>query len=165
MICALDPFVQACADAATDDGTNMGPVYEPGDLRARSPAPRFTLPDDVDWKSIDQALMYELLSFPNQIENAKSAMNAAAEFCDPDDMFDQRQRCYMTLGFKAEDFAKQLRQRFQLPARSGDTEWDPVAALNKAKTHFAELERRHQEDARAPDQTPPTPTPTETSAA
>lgn len=162
LVCTLDPFIAECAAVADDDGVPPGhEVNDPSDLRTQVDTPELVLPADVDWKSIDHAFAYELLSFPNTLEQANGEARNAGWYGDPEDYFDIRQRRYIEIGLQAEAFAQRLRREYKLPARVS-TGWDPIESINKTKAEFARFDEQRRAAAEgrpAPIQPPPPPLP------
>jgi len=121
VVCILDEYVSGCIDAIGDDGLCCGQPNKNGYHEVQvSPPPTPKYPDDIDWQSINPALMYDILSFPNSIEAAKEAIRATDDFAFPptyDEFFEERQHQYSLLGLKALDIADCLRNQFNFPSR------------------------------------------------
>jgi hypothetical protein len=80
VVCVLDKFVEDCASTAIDSGE----VDEHGNSIARLNAPDPpTYPNDVNWKSIDDTLMYKLLSLPASTERAANYVQGSTENAFP----------------------------------------------------------------------------------
>ncbi|MBM0105831.1 hypothetical protein JM946_13910 [Steroidobacter sp. S1-65] len=79
VVCILDQFIDACADVVADHGEeDEAGIYTYDPL----PDPP-SFPDDVDWRSIDSKLMYEILSLPNKAESARRAIWNCARVTGP----------------------------------------------------------------------------------
>jgi len=65
VVVVLDKFVEECARAVADNGLSFGQRDQDGCLSPQVPVPKqVLLPDDVNWRSIDHDLAYDLLSIP-----------------------------------------------------------------------------------------------------
>jgi hypothetical protein len=94
-VCMLDHFVSACVVVVQDDGLDCG-QYDSDNCRS----PQVTLPNfkpqsvEVEWKSLPAPLMYEILSFPNEIEESNAQIDAVYEYKagppDYEEFFDER---------------------------------------------------------------------------
>lgn len=144
VVCALDSYVESCADVASDDGLSQGQPNSEGYLEPQvsfPAAPAFSA--DLDWKSIESALMYRILSLPSQAETANRAIDAAWETSDPPDYepgFEVRQDQYARLGLTAFGLTEELRTRYRIPRRDL-SQWNPAEHLRKVKERVEE-ERR-----------------------
>jgi hypothetical protein len=68
--CILDTFVNGCADVVADDGLCYGQPDKDGCRSIQTKAPEFDpLSIEVEWKTLNAEIMYEVLSFPNQIQS------------------------------------------------------------------------------------------------
>lgn len=138
VICVLDQYVEACAEVATDGG-------EPdtkGEFSPRVATPDGPLlPEDVDWRSIDHELMYQILSMPGDAELADQAIKFQfSEVAGPPDYeegFEERKFQYSTLGLRAASLAARLRTTFGIPSRVFN-DWNPVEYLDKCKRQIEE---------------------------
>lgn len=131
LVCVLDPFIYRCCSISMDDGEpDQDGYYVP-----QVEAPAIVLPDNVDWRCLDQQLMYRALSFPNDIEAAKQSISAALEYAgsppDYPEYFIQRRKSFAQLGLAAVSLAEDLRAKFDIPLRE-DGDDDPLAHLNGA---------------------------------
>ncbi len=131
LVCMLDPFIYECCSITMDNGEPDKDGYFVPTVEA----PAVVLPDNVDWRSLDQQLMYRALSFPNEIQAAKQSISAALEYAgtppDYPEFFVQRQKSFAQLGLAALSLADDLRAKFEIPARE-DGDDDPPAHLSKA---------------------------------
>lgn len=131
LVCQLDPFIYACCDVSMDKGAPDKDGY----LVRTVEVPTMSLPDDVDWRCLDQQLMYRALSFPNDIGAANrstaSAMEYAASPPDYEEFFVERRKRFAQLGLAALALADDLRAKFEIPARE-DGDDNPEGHLNEA---------------------------------
>jgi hypothetical protein len=136
VVCVLDKYIEACCDVVEDDGLCDGQRDEQGYLEPQVEAPAsIEFPTDVDWRSIDHALMYELLSLPNKGERAAKVVTAASGLAfapDYEEYFDARRSQYCTLGLEAAALADKLRTAYSIPPLDHQG-WDPVEALKAAR--------------------------------
>jgi hypothetical protein len=148
VVCALDRYVDRCADVASDDGLCQGQPNAEGCLEAQvDPPPPPAFSEDLDWKSIEPALMYRILSLPSEAESAKRLIDAVADFTGPPDyepFFEERQDQYAKLGLAAYSLTEEIRKKYGIPAQERG-EWDPAAHLAKVREQVAE-ERRQRRD-------------------
>lgn len=149
VVCVLDKYVEKCAEVVLDDGLSYGQRDENGYLTpqvALPPAPEF--PNDLDWKSIDHTLAYEILSLPNEVASAEGAIAFAWDISGPpdhDEVFEQRILRYAAIGLKAASITDRLRAKFDIPKQDlGD--WNPIERMNDEK---AKVEKRGAEQAAA----------------
>lgn len=132
---ALDPFVDDCAAVCQDNGY-LGPATERGeaDTTTEAPnAPRF--PNDLDWRSIDHRLTFDILSLENKVSIAVKETAVASDNAFPPDYgeyFSIRSRAYTVLGLEAARIARNLRDIHDLPRRTFSG-WNPEEILAEAK--------------------------------
>lgn len=137
VVCLLDKYVEDCAAVVDDDGLSYGQRDKDGYLRPQVVAPTApTFPDDLDWKSIDHALMYRVLSMPNEAEAAARKIDFIWEYVsgppDYEEVFEERQDQYSRLGLAAFALTQELRSKYGIPPQEFG-EWNPVERLSKAK--------------------------------
>ena len=86
--------------------------------------------------------MYEILSFPNQIDAANHRIDGAFEYDagppDYEEGFEERQYQYAVLGLKAAYLADQLRTNYGVPMREC-SDWNPIEYLNAQKVKIFEI--------------------------
>lgn len=124
IVCVLDEYIGKCCEVAGDDGTNMGQpagrtkdgeaYYDPQVLPPKPPC----YPEDVDWKSIDNNLMYRLLALPNNARKTDLYIDASSEHAFPPDyeeVFESRWEGYANLGLEAIKLKEELRKKHGLP--------------------------------------------------
>jgi hypothetical protein len=135
VVCVLDKFMEDCLAVVTDDGLCYGQRTPEGYKRPQVDSPGSPVyPDDVDWKSIDHDLMYEILSFPSDVEAGDNAIsfiwrNVATE-PDFDEYFETRAFRYAQLGLKVSELVEKLRRKYGIKPKTYDN-WNPVAELKK----------------------------------
>jgi hypothetical protein len=166
VVCVLDKFVEDCASTAIDSGEEN----EKGESIARVTAPDPpTYPIDVNWKSINNKLMYKLLSLPASTERAANyVQNAAEDSIGPSngEWFEARTESYANLGLQAHALSRELRKQYKLPVVEF-LAWDPISRmedeLKKIASRHAMRARKFEEFNRlAPP--PPSSGPSKTSA-
>ncbi|TGQ83712.1 hypothetical protein EN850_02925 [Mesorhizobium sp. M8A.F.Ca.ET.207.01.1.1] len=131
VVCMLDPFVLQCVDVVNDQG-----LYVDDELTPQVDAPSISFPDDLDWRTVDAALMYRILTLPNEIAAADSTIVAYAEHSGPpnwDEVWDERRFQYGHVGLYALDLAADLRRRYGLEPKDY-SRWDPRGVLDAAYT-------------------------------
>lgn len=147
VITCLDNFVNGCGDVVYDDGMSD----HEGEVYPREETPTLTLPEDVDWRSIDADFMYRCLGFPNEIASHDKAIGWVADQIagppDHDEFFTERKLRYGQLGLKALQLADDLRARYKVPARNTEG-WAPRDTL-EAKVKEAEKEKADAADRQA----------------
>ncbi|MES0150805.1 hypothetical protein NKJ95_26870 [Mesorhizobium sp. M0012] len=139
VVCMLDPFVLRCVEVVNDVG-----LYVEGELTPQVETPTLEFPEELDWKTVDAALMYRILTLPNEIAAADSTISAYAEFSGPpnwDEVWSERKFQYGRVGLYALDLAAALRDRYGL-APNDYSRWDPRDLLDAAYT--AEDKRRKE---------------------
>jgi hypothetical protein len=135
VVCIFDKYLEDCVSVVQDDGLCCGQRTQEEYLepQVRAPGPPI-FPDDVDWKSIDHNLMYEILSFPSDVEAADRdlAFVWGEIACPPDyeEGFEKRVFYYAQFGLRAYELAKVLRKKYRIPAKAYGN-WNPVSALDK----------------------------------
>ena len=145
--CILDRYVDGCVSVVSDNGlTNQDGIT----------VTQVTTPDldlnsiDVDWQSLPSDLMYEILSFPNLIEEANHKISSVAEYVasppDFEEVYEERHYEYAILGIKAAQLAEKFRQTYSLPIRDFNS-WNPIEYMKQKKAEISsirlERERAH----------------------
>ncbi len=152
VVCVLDKFLADCTNVVGDNGEPDQDGYSHPRVYSLN-APNF--PDDVDWRSIEHTLMYDILSFPPDVVAAKEAVSVNWDInYDPPDFsenFEYRAKHYARLGLRAHELAQRLRKEYDIPEKGYD-EWNPVSYL---ETELKEIEDR---EARRYKNIPPAPT-------
>jgi len=148
LVCVLDKYLEDCLSVVNDDGLCCGQRTREGCLEPQVKSPGApVLPSDVDWKSIDHALMYDIMSFPSDVEAAdKEIASVDSEVAvgpDYDDFFEERSFHYAKFGLRVHGLASKLRKKYGIPAK--DYGWrDPVGALKKELEEIEERRKRQQ---------------------
>jgi len=164
VVCVLDQFVEDCASTAIDDGEEN----DDGQSIARvtAPAPP-TYPSDVNWKSINNILVYKLRSLPASTERvANYVQNAAEDSFGPDNgaWFEARTESYADLGLQAHAMSRELRKQHKLPVVQF-LAWDPISRM---EDELRKISARHELRAKKFEEfsklapSPPPPAPSET---
>lgn len=137
VVCVLDEFVDQCASVVGDDGLCDGQRNAEGCLQPQVAQPKsLLLPTDVDWRSIEYGLMYDILALPSRIGGDNGAISFAAEHSFPPDyeeFFEERRHRYACLGLDAATLTRKLRTKYGIPMQEfGD--WHPIDYLMDEKT-------------------------------
>lgn len=125
IVCMFDQYVEKCCDVVRDNGLYYGQYNESGCRESQSTLPEFDPKSvEVDWKSIPVKPMYDIINFPNLIDEANSRICAFFEHADPPDFaegFEERQYQYAKLGIIALTISADLRNTYGIPNKqSGD---------------------------------------------
>lgn len=148
VVTILDRFVDQCAVVSIDDG-NLEGWRDERTVTTDAPAP-VIFPADVDWRSIDHLLAYDLLALDNNIHDAKQAISATSEFSSPPDheeYYEARRYHHALLGIEAARLARTLRDTHDLPRRTFG-EWNPETKLHETQAEIA-AERKRQKDSQS----------------
>ena len=142
VVCVLDEFLDQCTCVVGDDGLCDGQRNAEGCLEPQVAQPKgLPLPTDVDWRSIDHGLMYNILVLPSRIEGDNRAISFAAEHSfspDYNEVFEERRYRYACLGLDAAALTHTLRTRYEIPAQEfGD--WDPIGYLTDEKNKIEKI--------------------------
>lgn len=147
VVCVLDMYVESCLSVAHDDGLLHGQRTKDGCLEPQVPAVGAPVyPSDVDWKSIDHDLMYELLSFPSRVVAGDNAIGFAWDISFPpdyDEFFEERGYRYSEFGLQANELAEKLAQKYEVP-RKEYTGWNPIIELQKVLDSIETTRQRRQ---------------------
>lgn len=140
----LDRFIQGCVEVVSDGGIPdqdgcLVPLVSTPDIDLESLK--------ADWKVFPNDLIYEILDLPNKIETANHVISSVIEYVagppDYEEVYEERQIQYSTLGITAHNLAKKLREQNSLPKRNFEN-WDPIEFLEK-KNQEIELKRKKRE--------------------
>lgn len=147
VVCVLQKFLEDSVAVVKDDGLSYGQRTPDGSLEPQvaSPGPP-VFPDDVNWKSIEPEFMYEVLSFPSDVEAADNNISAVWNFaCPPDyeEYFDARVALYGELGLHAYKLIEKLSKKYDIKRKTYDS-WDPTIEI---KRELAALRQRQQKQA------------------
>ena len=153
IICVLDEYIGECCEVAGDDGTSMGQpagrtedgqaYYEAQVLPPKPPC----YPDGVDWKSIDNNLMYRILALPNNARKTDLYIDASSEHAFPPDyeeFFEARWEGYSSLGLEAIKLKEELRKKYDLPDESFEInpDWNAKQFLEEKIDKLKEIRAR-----------------------
>ena len=145
VVCELDRFIYGCIDVINDNGTVCGQYDKNGYAIVQVEPPSFDpYKLDVEWKSLPHKMMYEILNFPNKIENANEIISATFDNDDPptyDRGFDARYFHYTELGLQALEIARKLRKLAGLPPLEASEYCDPSEMLPKKKIELEERKK------------------------
>lgn len=113
--CVLQIFIKKCFDVVHDDGYPLeDDRLEPEVETPRSPE----FPDDIDWKLFDPKLVYQILTLPARMDDAKETIAfIATEIAGPpyyEEFFEARKYHYSQLGVEAYQVTQKLIQDFKL---------------------------------------------------
>jgi hypothetical protein len=146
VVCKLDPFVSECCEVVHDEGRPDGE----GEMHPQLADPTLSFPEDVDWKSVEPDLMYRVLGFPNELDNAnlyiKSTLDNIASRPDYSEYFEERILRYGQLGLTALALADEIRQTYNIPSQDFG-KWHPKNMLEDA---VAKAKREREESQAEP---------------
>lgn len=144
VICILDEYVDKCIEVVGDNGTIMGQASERDESGGEHYRPVVRLPAapnfpaDVDWKSIDSALMYRILTLPNSVRETDSHIQWAGdeEAWPPyyEEVYKARHKGYAKLGLEAIAIIDHLRVTYKLPKKihaTQNVDWNPKNILEE----------------------------------
>jgi hypothetical protein len=140
VVCVLDKFVEDCASTAVDSGEEDKDGYSIARVSAPDPP---TYPNDVNWKSIGDTLMYELLSLPASTERAANYVQGSKENAFPPDYseyFEARAESYASVGLQAYGLSRKLRKEYKLPPVQF-LAWDPIRRM---EDELEEISKRQE---------------------
>lgn len=156
VICILDEYTDSCIKVVQDDGTVMGQAAERDEEGFGHYIPQVQLPaapnfpDDLDWKSIDSNLMYQILAFPNAVRSTNDSIrfvaNEVASPPDYDELFEARWEGYANLGLEAIELVELLRGRYGLPKKISNKwnpDWNPKKCLEQKKCDIGDRRAKH----------------------
>lgn len=157
LICILEEYANKCTDVAGDDGYAYGrPAgrMESGEevceAQVATPDP-LNYPSDIEWRSLNEALMHRVLALPNKARSTDRYISACAEHaCPPDysEIFEPRQEGYARLALDTFDIIEELRARYDVSVESR-TElgigWDQKAHLEGLLEKFAKRDAERAE--------------------
>jgi len=129
----FDKFIHSGYAVVCDNGLFQGGHDSDGCRSPQVSLPIFeTELENVNWKSLPVKLMYEILDFPNEVENANYKIQGAMEFesLPPDykEGFEERQYQYALLCVKAFEISSKLRKESNLPKKI--YEWDIIENMS-----------------------------------
>lgn len=145
IVCILDKYMEDCVDVVKDDGLSYGQRAHDGFLKAQVKRPEPPVfPEDIDWKSIDQDLMYKILSFPSDIISANKIIDftwTISSAPDFEDWFEERSFHYAQFGLYAYDLVKELSSKYNIKMKTYN-DWNPVADLSQDLKLIVEKRQR-----------------------
>ncbi len=146
VVCILDRFVDGCVSVTLDEGERD----EQHCLRTSTSTPKLNFEKlDVDWQSLSSDLMYEILNFPSDLEDADGKIDSVAEYVafppDYEDAFEERQFQYSNLGLKAHKLSSNLREKYDLPVKSYKN-WNPIECMEKSKEAITSIRIAREKD-------------------
>lgn len=151
LVCIFNKYLEDCADVVKDDGLSYGQRTEEGYLKPQVKAPGPPVfPNDVDWRSIDKDLMYEILSLSSEVESADRIIKAAGNMATPpdyDEWFSERAFWYGQFGLTAYKLSKELCEAYNIQMKTyGD--WNPVTDL---KNELLLIQKRRDKEKHSHD--------------
>jgi hypothetical protein len=157
-VCILDKYTDECAMVCQD----YGEPDQDGRSIARLGTPTTPcFPTDLDWRSINHKLAYELLALPNAADWAKGIVDSCFEH-DEDGVFETRSFEYATLGLKTAGLAARLRKTYAIDERYQSESdpilrWDPVSVMSNQLKEIQERrdKRKAAWDEMLPNLPPP----------
>ncbi|KFF00734.1 hypothetical protein IX39_08945 [Chryseobacterium formosense] len=146
VVCLLDKYMEECAEVVKDDGLFEGKRSKQGCLEPQVKIPKFpNYPEDVDWKSIDHNIMFELLSFPAEIEDGNRMIDATEIISmapNYQDWFDERRFYYCQFGLIAYKLSDKLSKNYGIKKKKYN-DWDPVKDFS-AELRAVATRRNHR---------------------
>ena len=136
IVCLLDEFLDECTSVVSDDGLSSGQRNAEGCREPQVSQPKgMLLPSDVNRRSIDHGLMYEILAISSRVERDNRFISFAIENSFPPDyneFFEERQYRYACLGLDVATLSQRLRSSYGIPEQEKG-EWNPVEYLREVK--------------------------------
>ncbi|WP_330746940.1 hypothetical protein [Chryseobacterium sp. CP-77] len=152
IVCILDKYIEDCAEVVKDDGLFEGQRSAQNCLVPQIKIPSVpNYPDDIDWKSIDPDLMFELLSFPSEIEDGNRIINAANLIAYPpdyQDWFDERKFYYCQFGLTANKLSNDLSKKYGIKKKNYN-EWNPFEYFSSELRAVAQQRNHRTEEHEA----------------
>lgn len=149
VVCILDKFVEDCADIVSDDGLSFGQRTSDGLLEAQVKAPGPPLfPEEVDWRSIEHELMYKILSFPSEVEEADRMIKFSESIAGPpdfEDWFIERSFYYSQLGLEAYKLSEELCEKYGIQKKRYN-EWNPLEVLKRELSEVSKKRQKRMEE-------------------
>lgn len=150
LIPVLDQLFDFCSDVAHDDGTALGqPAGGDGSYQTQTPTPALTLPEQVDWKSIDQKLLQKIMLLSSDLHLASRAVAAEAEdpnsFPDNGEVIAVRRYQYAKIALSCDDILKELRTIIKMPEKKYSEWWNPRENCIKYIKQLEEIQNKREE--------------------
>ena len=148
-VCIFDRFIEGCVAVVGDDGLWHGQSDADGYSRIQEKAPTLDIElTDVNWKALPFDVMYEILSFPRDLDDANHIIDSTFEHAASppsyDEGFEERQYQFATLGLKASSLVEKLRSTYGIPARVIST-WNPIEYMENEKIKIEEIRNKRAE--------------------
>ncbi|MCT3914478.1 hypothetical protein CMU59_11695 [Elizabethkingia anophelis] len=144
IVCILDKYIEECANVVKDNGLSFGQRTKDGYLypQVKSPGPP-VYPEDVDWKSINHELMFQILTLQTEVEEGDRIINATWDITGPpdfDEWFIERRFHYSKFGLIAYKLSNDLSEKYCIKKKIYN-DWDPVMDF-KEELQMSALERQ-----------------------
>lgn len=150
VVCILDEFIDRCVDTAQDDGKLLtgDSVDQKPEFYTDSPQ-LWAFPDDLNWKSIDTKLAYNLLTLRSEAEFVAKKIDFLTRYADMKwNNPEKRQIEYAQLGLKIFNITAVLREKYKIPDRDGMlSNPDCILQAIITKTQIAQPEREKTMEA------------------
>lgn len=137
VICILDEYTDKCTEVV---------LNAVGDQNSFKLPTTPTFPDDLDWKSIDSTLMYQILEIPNVIRTSNDHIDfVGCEIACPPDYNEYYEACwedYTNLGLRSIAVAELLRKNYKIPERNHNnwnSDWCPKKYLEQQKQEIDDM--------------------------
>lgn len=138
----LDEYVLRCVHVAHDYGPNEP---DDGSVTDKSPPSPPVYPNDVDWSSIDDNLMYRILALPCKAQYVHIIVSTAfynSSQVDIEDAVEEQQLRYSELGIEAYEITKILRNTYRIPhGNIGELYGEPSHVILREKVDKIEEKR------------------------
>lgn len=149
VVTILEKYILDCVDVVYDDGTYQGfPAGRDGCYQHKVETPaHVSFPDDINWKSIEPNLMFKLLSLPNMAHDADRTISFCLDLAGPPDyseFFEERHKRYAEIGLYALSVEKELREKYKIPQKIYDNDWNPKEFFEKRLKELEDLEEKRQ---------------------
>lgn len=149
VVCILDKFLEDYGYLVKERWGSFEEQTIQGYLSAHveSPGPP-VFPADVDWKSIDHELMYNILAFASEVEAGDRIIKATEDVAQPphfEDWFNERKFHYSRFGLIAYKLSKDLCVKYDI--RQKDYKgYDPEADLKQVFETVGKWRQKRMEE-------------------
>lgn len=147
-VCVLDKFVEDCMDVIKDDGLSFGERNKDGYLEPQVIAPGPPIyPNDVDWRSVDQEIMYKLISFPSEVEAGDRMIEFTKNIANPpnfEEWFLERNFYYCNFGMHAYNLSNELANKYGIKKKVYNN-WNPELDFQNEFTRSSQIRKQHIE--------------------
>lgn len=146
----LDRFFDEAVLVFCDNGERAQDGY----FYSSTSYPKLELPSkDVDWRSLPQDLMRDILWLPERILDAQKLIASTLEYAasppDFEEYFEARQYEFAKLALSANKLSTKLRKVAKLPLRTiGDQYYDPITNMIKLINKIDKLNEERDADHR-----------------